>query len=164
MSCSEKSNSSLYKSPKGMLAASCFTYFLAGVPLIYSSQEIGYMQSINFCVPSDRSVLMDWTSGAETLAAYKQMMKTYHETAKLRGGEQKRYTSNSKVGVFSYESTEGTMLVIVNLSGDTQTLAVPSAFINKSVKNLLTGVDEEKPLTRNMDLEPYEYRIVRVNL
>lgn len=156
--CSEKANSDCYKSAKGMLAASCFTYFLAGVPLIYSSQEIGYMNKINFCVPSSSSVIMNWTSNPETLAAYKQMMAAYHQTATLRGGKQDRYTANSKVGCYSYTSDAGTLLVMVNLSDTDQTMAAPQALINKTMHNMLTNTDER--LARNITLSAYEYRIL----
>ena len=50
--CSEKANSDLYTNADGMLSAACLTYFLEGVPLIYSSQEIGYLNKINFCTTS----------------------------------------------------------------------------------------------------------------
>lgn len=156
--CSEHSNSELYKSQAGLLAASCFTYFLGGIPLIYSSQEIGYMNKINFCVPSNSSVIMNWSSNPETLAAYKKMMQIYHETATLRGGTQTRYTSNAKVAAFSYDVENlGSLLVMVNLSDSEQTFSAPQKMINQMMRNHLTDTDER--LTRNINLAPYEYKI-----
>lgn len=156
--CSEKSNQECYKSQEGLLAASCFTYFLEGVPLIYSSQEIGYMQKINFCVPSSSSVIMNWQTNPNTLAAYKDMMRAYHETDTLRGGKREIIESNSKVGAFTYTSDAGTLLVIINLSADSQTFATPQALINQTVKNHLTGKEER--LVRNIELAAYEYKVV----
>lgn len=155
--CSEKSNQECYKSQQGLLAASCFTYFLGGVPLIYSSQEIGYMQKINFCVPSSSSVIMNWDSNPETLAAFKKMMQAYRTTANLRGGKQERITSNPKVAAFTYTSAAGTLLVMVNLSADQQTLAAPQALINQEMMNRLADTKERLP--RNVNLAAYEYKI-----
>lgn len=154
---SEKSNQECYKSQQGLLAASCFTYFLAGVPLIYSSQEIGYMQKINFCVPSNSSVIMNWSSNPETLAAFKKMMQIYRATATLRGGKQERITSNQKVAAFTYTSAAGTLLVVVNLSANEQTLAAPQVLINQEMTNRLTDAKERLP--RNINLAAYEYKI-----
>lgn len=157
--CSEHASQECYETQQGLLAASCLTYFLGGVPLIYSSQEIGYMERINFCVPSDESVLMDWNENPETLAAFKQMMKIYHETATLRIGEPVRYEDNPSVAVLEYTSEAGKLLVVVNITDAEQTVAAPEAFASQKAKDLLTG--KKLTLDAELTLTPYQYCIIK---
>lgn len=157
--CSEHASSECYETQQGLLAASCLTYFLGGVPLIYSSQEIGYMERINFCVPSDQSVIMNWNDNPETLAAFKHLMKIYHETATLRIGEPVRYEENPSVAVLEYTSEAGQLLVVVNITDVEQTATMPEALAGQKVKNLLTG--KKLTLDAELTLAPYEYCLIK---
>lgn len=160
--CSEHSNGSLYKSVDGMLAASCLTYFLGGVPLIYSSQEIGYLQSINFCVADGKSVLMDWNSdkAKDALNKYKALMKAYHATAQLRGGKQEINQNSPDVANITYTSTEGTLLILVNIRGEEVTYNLPMSLQNSAANNLMNGQQEN--LRRELVLGGYEYKIYKL--
>lgn len=145
--CSEHASEECYETQQGLLAASCLTYFLGGVPLIYSSQEIGYMQRINFCVPSSESVIMNWSENPETYAAFQQLMKTYHETAHLRAVEPEIFHTegmNEQVACIRYQSEAGKLLVVVNISNEEQTCTLPCC-------------------GEVMTLAPYEYQIIYPN-
>lgn len=157
--CSEHASVECYETQQGLLAASCLTYFLGGIPLIYSSQEVGYMESINFCVPSDKSVLMDWSANAETYAAFKQLMAVYHATATLRVNAPQRYEENPSVGVLEYQSEAGQLLVVVNITDNEQTVALPESFAGQKVKNLLSN--KKETLGASLALGAYEYVLVR---
>lgn len=154
--CSETANRSAYRSAEGMLAASCLTYFLGGVPLIYSSQEIGYLDRIDFCTTSDRSVLMDWTSNPQILSGYKRLMEVYHQTAKLRGGELTT-GGDTDVAMISYKSDAGTLMVLVNIRGEEKKYATPMALMGQDTKELISQQTAE--LTRQITLAPYQYKI-----
>lgn len=160
--CSEHSSLECYETQQGLLAASCLTYFLGGVPLIYSSQEIGYMQSINFCVPSEESVIMDWSENPETYAALRKLMAVYHQTACLRAGELKRDEQNPSVAYLTYTTEKAKLVVLVNITDQEQTIDLCPCIAEKKAKNLLTGQKEVLPAT--LTLGAYEYRIECVNL
>lgn len=155
--CSEKANASLYTNADGMLAAACVTYFLGGIPLIYSSQEVGYMQKIDFCCTPAQSVKMDWNSNPDILRKMKQLMAVYHRTAALRGGELDRTSQNVKVASLCYASGEGTLLVLVNTTNASLRYTLPMAMQGKSVQDLLS--DETLSLGREIELGAFEYRI-----
>lgn len=158
--CSEVANRNAYRSAEGMLAASCLTYFLGGVPLIYSSQEIGYLDKIDFCTTSERSVLMDWSSNPQILKNYKKLMAVYHETAKLRGGELTT-GGDSDVALLTYKSKAGTLMVMVNIRGEEKKYATPMALMGQEVKELITGKTTE--FAREITLGAYEYKIYSLN-
>lgn len=155
--CSETSNSSAYKTPEGMLAASVVTYFLGGVPLIYSSQEIGYMKQINFCVAPGKSVLMNWSENADILKAYKQLMSAYHATATLRGGKQEIIQSSADVACITYTSDAGSLAVVVNIRNTETAFSLPMSLQNHEAENVLTAAKET--LGRTLTLPAYGYKI-----
>lgn len=146
--CAEKSNTQLYKSQEGMLAAACLTYFLGGVPLIYSSQEVGYMRQIPFCCRPEDSPLMNWSENSATYEAYKQMMAVYHQTKEVRSGSFTHVDSNPEMAILYYKSTtsEDFLLVAVNVSAKEQTANLPLD---------LQGVGD---LQRSITLPAYSYR------
>lgn len=160
--CSEHSSRECYETQQGLLAASCLTYFLGGVPLIYSSQEIGYMESINFCVPSDRSVIMDWSENPETYAAYQKMMRIYHATAPLRAVSPNIFYTegmNEQVACIAYDSEAGKLLVLVNIMPEERTITLPCEKLMGKAKNLVSG--EKETLDQEVTLGAYEYKILQ---
>lgn len=160
--CSEHSSRECYETQQGLLAASCLTYFLGGVPLIYSSQEIGYMESINFCVPSDRSVIMDWSENPETYAAYQKMMRIYHATAPLRAVSPNIFYTegmNEQVACIAYDSEAGKLLVLVNIMPEERTITLPCEKLMGKAKNLVSG--EKETLNQEVTLGAYEYKILQ---
>lgn len=159
--CSEQANRDLFTNADGMLSAACLTYFLAGVPLIYSSQEIGYLNKINFCVPSSNSVIMNWNSNPTALARTKQLMAAYHASLDLRGGKQQRFTTNANVACFSYLSENGTLLVVANTKNSSQQLTIPSEYAGHGAINLLDSTSLTLPATRT--LNPYEYLVLKIS-
>lgn len=147
--CAEKANTQLYKSQEGMLAAACLTYFLGGVPLIYSSQEVGYMRQIPFCCRPEDSPLMNWSDNSATYEAYKEMMAVYHQTKEVRAGSFTHVDSNPDMAILYYKSNNPQstfLLVAINLSGKEQTANLPID---------LQGVGD---LQRSITLPAYSYR------
>lgn len=157
--CSEHSSRECYETQQGLLAASCLTYFLGGVPLIYSSQEVGYMESINFCVPSNESVIMDWNDNPDTYEAFQQLMRIYHETAHLRAGEQTRNDQNPAVAYLTYTTEKAKLVLLVNITDEEQTVEMCPCVAEKKAKNLLTG--KKEPAAAERTLAPYEYLILK---
>ena len=72
--------------------------------MIYSSQELGNMNTINFF----NYTIMDFKADNTTRNALKQLMKTYHETAHLRGGKQITGSLNTKVHYVQYTDEKET--------------------------------------------------------
>lgn len=102
------------------------------------------MERINFCVPSEYSVLMDWSENPETFAAFQQLMKTYHETATLRSVEPEIFHTeemNEEVACIRYQSEFGTLFVVVNITDKEQTCTLPCC-------------------GETLALAPYEYKIM----
>lgn len=117
------------------------------------------MQSINFCVPSEESVIMDWSENPETYAALRQMMAVYHKTAGLRAGELTRNEQNPSVAYLTYTTEKAKLVVLVNITDVEQTVEMCPCVAEKKAENLLTGKKEAAAAART--LAPYEYQILK---
>lgn len=148
----ENAPSQWYKTVKGELAASCLTFFLGGVPMIYSSQEIGDMSKLSFFGYK----LMDFTSQNETRDAYAALMKAYVATAEARYGAIEDY-STDHVAVFSRSQGEKSVLVVVNAGATEETISLPMKWQRITTTDALTGAEVKTKST--LTLTPYEYVI-----
>ena len=144
-----------YRTAQGELSAFCLTAFLAGVPMIYSSQELGNMNAINFFNYN----LMDFRSENATRTALIALMRAYKATAHLRGGQQLTGSLNTKVPYIQYTDGAESMLVICNTANSEQEVKYPMAHQGHEVTDLLSG--EKLTLGTTTVLAPYEYRIYK---
>jgi len=142
-----------YRGKQGALAAFVIAAYMAGVPLIYSSQEVGYPNSINFF----NVVPVDYTANPDMVAAYKQILafRAAHEAVKV--GALTQYNDNS---IVAFEKKSGTddVLVLVNSTGNTINYSVPAvvqgAWIDGISNNSLS-------LSSQLSIAPYQYIILK---
>ena len=157
---SENAPSRWFVSAQGELAASCLTFFLEGVPMIYSSQEIGEMGQINFfnyhllSFPS----IKDSASASDNAVfeAYCSLMRAYQLTAEARYGTRTDF-STERVGMFTYSQGEKKALVVVNVSGVNQEVTLPMLWQRYNCIDALTGDSVLTP--KVLPLQPYEYKV-----
>lgn len=151
-----KAPQSIYRNAERELAAFCLTSFMGGVPMIYSSQELGHMSSINFFEYN----ILDFTSPNATRNALANIMRVYKETRNLRGGKQVLSTLSSKVPYVEYTLEDGSaLLVVCNTSDKEQEVKLPMRYEGIEVTNMLTNQQEHlKAITT---LKAGEYRIYK---
>ena len=131
------------------------TFYHSPQPMIYSSQELGNMNAINFFNYN----IMDFKAENDTRTALKQLMKVYHETAHLRGGSRITGSLNTKVHYIEYSDEQETMIVICNTSGKKQDVKLPMKHQGHEMSDLLTGASVS--LETIITLAPYEYKIYK---
>lgn len=148
----EDAPSKFYSNAEGELAAACLTFFLGGVPMIYSSQEIGDVSQLSFFGYK----LMDFSSKNATRDAYTALMKAYMATAEARYGAVTDY-STDHVAIFTRSQGEKSILVIVNLSHSEQQASFPMDWQGISVTDALTGTTVNT--TRSQKLAAHQYVI-----
>ena len=151
---SEEAPSVYYKNAQGELAASCLTFFLGGVPMIYSSQEIGDMNKLGFFDYNIKSFSAD----NATTKAYIALMKAYTASAEARYGEVTNCSTDNVV-MFTRKQDKAEILVIVNPTGSEQSVTLPMAWQREACTDLLTNEATYAP--KSATLEPYEYRIYK---
>lgn len=139
-----------YKGKQGALAAFAITSYMGGIPLIYSSQEVGYPNAINFF----NNVAVDYTANPDMVAAYKQILtfRAAHEAIKTGA-----LTAYNDANIVAFEKTSGSddVLVLVNTKNAVETFSVPTALQGTTWINGYTGVN--LTLSTQYTLQPYSY-------
>lgn len=143
----------VFGSNEAALAASVITFYLEGVPLIYSGQEAGV---------SSNSVysgfgFINWDSNPELLLHYQQVLSFYNQSAALRKGTLKTFADIS-ISVFKKTYLDKEVLVIVNTESINKTLTVPSELLGTWTNAI---DDSEIILNASLDLSPFQYLILR---
>ena len=131
---SDGSTLTVYKSKQGALSAFVLAAYMGGIPLIYSSQEVGYPNAINFF----NNVPVDYTANPDMVAAYKQILafRAAHEAVKT--GTLTDYSDNN---FSAFEKTSGSddVLILVNTKNSTETYNIPAALQGTTWTNGFTG-------------------------
>lgn len=142
-----------YNGKQGALAAFVTATYMGGIPLIYSSQEVGYPNAINFF----NNVAVDYTANPDMVAAYKKIIafRSTHEAVKT--GALTQYSDNN---VVAFEKTSGSddVLILVNIRNSAQTFSIPLALQNTTWKNGLAN--SNITLTSQYTFQPYTYLVL----
>ena len=149
---SEYSPVTLYGDAKGAMAAFVLSAFLPGVPMIYSSQEIGYAQKVDFF----KYNVMSWTSNEAVSSEYVKVMGAYAATEKYRGVTP-QMSDLGKVACIYYSVSGYKLLVMVNVSSTEQTGKVPIELSGLTVKDMISG--KSLTLSTSVTLGAHEYLI-----
>ena len=145
---------SLFHSQRGSMAAFVATTFLHGGALIYSSQEVGYPDPINFF----NYVPVDWKANSQLYKEYQRLISIYNARPEIREGDIKPYPHKD---VLTFERTAGAerLLVIVNLRDSAITIPTPQPWINKEAVDLPTNFFAA--LRDSVKMAPYAYFILK---
>ena len=138
---------------RGSMAAFVATTYLHGGMLIYSSQEVGYPEPINFF----NYVPVDWMANASLRSEYKLLVAVYNTHDALRSGSLKTYPDEN-VLVFEREKGNDHVLVFVNLRNEKHEVAVPKSWSGVTLNEVVRG--EEIVLADKLTLEPFEYFVL----
>lgn len=144
----------LFHSQRGSMAAFVATTFLHGGALIYSSQEVGYPDPINFF----NYVPVDWKANSQLYKEYQRLISIYNARPEIREGDIKPYPHKD---VLTFERTAGAerLLVIVNLRDSAITIPTPQPWINKEAVDLPTNFFAA--LRDSVKMAPYAYFILK---
>lgn len=144
---------SLYGSADALPAAYMLTSMLAGTPLLYSSMETEISDNATLSFFDYRP--LTWNDSM--LGKYAQINEVFQATTNVRGGELKTYATGDDVVTFAKVADSHTMLVMVNISDKAASVKVPMAYSGSSMKNMMTGADENLPIS--IELDAYGYAV-----
>ena len=130
-----------FTNDRGAMAAYVASIFPHGGALIYSSQEVGYPEPINFF----KYVPVDWTAKPRIYKEYRRLIAMYNDHPALRKGKMTAWPDND-VLIFEKADDSERYLILVNVRNETKTINLP---------------EEWKKLGDSINLEPFEYCIVK---
>lgn len=139
---------------RGAMAAFVLSAYMHGGALIYSSQEVGHAERINFFHYHP----VDWKANAVLREEFKALMRLYNDCPAIRKGTLKAYP-DCDVSMFEKEKDGDRLLVMVNVREDARTVSLPQAWKGCFVTELRTK--EQVRLEDTCTLAPYEYRVLR---
>ncbi|SEO32363.1 Glycosidase [Mucilaginibacter gossypiicola] len=143
-----------YGGKQGALAAFVLASYMGGVPLIYSSQEVGYPNAINFF----NTVPVDYTANPDMVAAYKKILafRAAHEAVKTG-----LLTQYNDTNVAAFEKVSGTddVLVLVNTRNNAVPFNIPLPLQNTTWIDGISGVTTT--LSSQLTLQAYSYLILK---
>lgn len=151
----EHAPSEFYKTQNGELSAFCLTAFLDGIPMIYSSQEIGYMSKINFF---DYRKL-NFSATNKITKSMTALMQAYKASAHLRTGTKTTGTVAKGVPYIEYAAGDSALLVICNPASAEASITYPADFQNRTVTDMLTN--ESLTLGTTATLPGYGYSVLK---
>jgi hypothetical protein len=124
----------LFHGVQGALSASVITIFTSAVPLLYSSQEVGYKDKLPFFTRNP----IDWTANPGMEKQYEKLFSVYNSTNVFSKGTL-TYYNNPDIAVFkrSYESAQ--YLILANVRGNQKQYIPDTELSNTTWTNALDG-------------------------
>jgi glycosidase len=144
----------LFNGKAGATCASVITTYYNGVPLIYTGQEVGRVNTVPFFSNSP----INWTVNLDMQQNYRDMLSFYSESAVARYGTAVPYSANDVV-CFKKVLNADQILVIANVRNATTNYSIPTALLNSTWTNALTGASVT--LGSSLSLPAYQYLILK---
>ena len=149
----EKTDVQLFNGERGAMSAFVITATLGGIPMIYSTQEIGRKENVPFFSVTN----IDWNSNPAITNEYKAIMKAYTSTDVFARGTVVSYPSLRDIVCFTKTKDDKTALVVVNIRNNNVTFSVPEA-LQGDWKNMMDNSTFTLPQT--VEMTPYQYYIL----
>ena len=144
----------LFNGKAGATCASVITTYYNGVPLIYTGQEVGRVSTVPFFSNSP----INWTVNLDMQQNYRDMLSFYSQSAVARYGTPMPYT-DANVMCFKKVLNADQVLVIANVRNTTTNYSIPTALLNSTWTNALTGASVT--LGSSLSLTAYQYLILK---
>ena len=138
----------------GALAASAATCAIGGVPLIYSSQEVGRSATLPFFSNDP----INWDANLDMLQQYRRLYSFYHSSDALQKGDLTDF-SHDEVVFVSRKASNTEVLAMVNVRNSRENSNMPFAFRQTTWQNALSG--DTVTLGNALELDPYEYLFLK---
>lgn len=145
----------LFNGKKGELAAFVVVSYMQSIPMIYNGQEVATPYRLTFPFTTTK---VDWRVNPEHTAYYKKILNFRKESAAIRRGKLKSFSS-ADVCVFTKEVKGEQVLVLANLRDKQVNYVLPSSLMNSSWTEAFAG--ENQKITTTVPLEPYQYIVLK---
>ena len=144
----------IFNGKAGATCASVITTFYNGVPLIYTGQEVGRVSTVPFFSNSP----INWTVNLDMQQNYRDMLSFYASSEVARFGTPTPYT-DANVVCFKKVLNADQVVVIANVRNANTNYSIPTALLNSTWTNALTGASVT--LGNSLSLSAYQYLILK---
>jgi glycosidase len=144
----------IFNGKDGALAASVITIFLGGVPMIYSSQEVGVAEN----VPFFSNAPVNWDLNPDLLQNYQNILQFYSSSNASRKGQLNTY-NHSTIAIFKRFFGQEEVLVIANTQNSTASLSLPDELHGTEWINVMD--ETSLSLDETMELNAYQFFLLK---
>ncbi len=138
----------------GSMSAFLVTAYMKGVPMIYTGQEVGCAQNIDFF----NQTPIDWATNPDMTAEYKKILNFRAGSDAVKNGQLSQFSSDDVVA-FTKSTDTQKVLVIANLRNNAVTYTLPASLSAMSGwKNAFTGASVT--LNSQIFLQPYQHMVL----
>ena len=141
-----------FNGERGAMAAFVITATLGGMPMIYSTQEIGREET----VPFFSCTTINWNSNPAITNEYKDIMKAYTLSNVFTRGTVESYPLDDVV-CFTKTKDDKKAMVAANVRNNNVTFSVPEA-LQGEWKNTMDN--STVTLSETVEMTPYQYYIL----
>jgi hypothetical protein len=140
-------------------AVLCTTW--AGIPMIYSGQELPNHQRLKFFEKDP----IPWTGEYELHSFFKTLLECRKRNPALRGGDPavttRRIPTAESWRCFGFVRSNGehAVLVLLNISGEPLVVPIRDLQLTGSFREIFTGVAIDVAAGGQIELEPWGYRV-----
>ncbi len=144
----------LFGGNNGSMAAFTIAAFSGGVPLIYSSQEVGRAAT----VPFFSNTTINWSANRPMLLQYRNLMQIYQSGPAWRSSRTTFIGDNNNWAVEKV-SGQDTVLIVANVRNAASTIVWPLTYTNRAWTNAVTG--QPVTLANPATMAPYGTLLLR---
>jgi len=144
----------LFNGEDGAIAASVITIFMGGVPLFYTGQEVGRVNTVPFFSNSP----INWNNKPEMLDEYQQLIRFYSQSEVSKKGRMTNH-SNSTVLCLNKTLDSEELLIIVNTRNAPIVFSLPIGIQNSTWTDAMN--DYNVALGNSIQLSNYQYLVLK---
>lgn len=144
----------LFNGEDGAVAASVVTIFMGGVPLLYTGQEVGTVNTVPFFSNSP----INWNNNLEMLEEYQQIMSFYSQSEVSKKGS---LFNHSGATVVCFKKTLGNeeLLIIANARNAPVVFSLPIGIQNSTWTDAMT--EGSVDLGSSIQMSNYQYLVLK---
>lgn len=127
-----------------------------GVPLVYSTQEVGVSGTVSFF----NSSTIRWEQNPEVREGYSKLLKIFNNNTLLHDNNP-TFMGSDDVSIIKHTNGEESIYVITNVRNNSVEYTLPEELQGADVNELISG--ETQTLGTSLQLDAYAYVIIKTN-
>lgn len=152
--CVKGSPAEKFGGQRGAMVATALAYTMGGVPMVYSSQEIGYPEHLSFF--KGKPPVLDWTTGKDIRDEFTRLLRVTLRHSMRKGSLTELHADTSTIAYLRSDESEQ-VLVLANVREDPAPVPLGRDFLDGTYVNLMT--DQPFIFETNV-LEGHQYLIL----
>ena len=134
--CVKGSPAEKFGGQRGAMVATALAYTMGGIPMVYSSQEIGYPEHLSFF--KGKPPVLNWTTGKDIRDEFTRLIRVTLHPSMRKGSLTELCADNNTIAYLrSYDSEQ--VLVAANVRDEAAPVELGAEYLNADYVDLMTN-------------------------